>query len=530
MGGWDAVVIGAGHHGLVAANLLADAGWSVLVLEAEPVPGGAVRSAEITAAGYVSDLCSAFHPLGMASPVLRELDLPAYGLRWRHPPVPLVHVLPDDRTVTLSRDLDETAASLEQFAAGDADAWRAEVAAWDRIGGEVLEALLRPFPPVRAAARMLRTLGSADALRTARLALLSVRRYSEERFRGEGGRVLVAGTALHADLPPDGAGSAVVGWLLAMLGQQVGFPAVEGGGQRLTEALLRRLDARGGEVRCGVPATRIEVRGGAAVAVRTADGDVLAARRAVVADINAPALYADLVGLEHLPARVRTDLRAFDWDDATVKVDWALAAPVPWTAEQARRAGTLHLDLDLDGLTRYAGDLATRTVPERPFLIAGQMTTSDPSRSPAGTESLWAYTHVPRDLDWTPERTRKAVDRIEDVFERHAPGFRDLVVGRAVRTPTGLQADNPNLVGGSIGGGTAALHQQLVFRPLPGLGRPDTPVDRLYLASASAHPGAGVHGACGANAAQAALARNRLATGRIYAVGARAAARAVWGR
>lgn len=530
MAGWDAVVVGAGHHGLVAANLLADAGWSVLVVEAQPTPGGAVRSGEVAAPGHVSDLYSAFYPLGAASPVLRGLDLPAYGLRWAHAPVPLVHVLPDDRAVTLSRDLEETAASLAEFAPGDGDAWRAEVAAWRRIRDHVVGALFRPFPPVRPAARLLRTLGPADALRTARLGLLPVRRYGRERFGGEGARVLLAGLALHADLTPDSAGGAVVGWLLAMLGQDVGFPAVEGGAQRLTDALVRRLADRGGELRCGVPATRVEVRGGRAVAVRTAGGDVLPARRAVLADVAAPTLYADLVGLDALPARVRADLRAFQWDDATVKVDWALSGPVPWTAAAARRAGTVHLDLDLDGLSAYAGDLAAGRTPRHPFLLAGQMTTADPTRSPAGTETLWAYTHVPRDLDWTPERTRAVVDRIEDALERHAPGFRGLVAGRAVRSPAGLEAEDANLAGGAVGGGTASLSQQLVFRPLPGLGRADTPVDRLFLASASAHPGPGVHGACGANAARAALARDRAVRGRLYAAGVGLAGRAAWGR
>lgn len=516
---WDAVVVGAGHNGLVAANLLADAGWSVLVLEAEPTPGGAVRSAEITAPGYLSDLCSAFYPLGVASPVLRRLGLEAYGLRWRHPAVPLVHVLPDDRTVTLSRDPAETATSMEAFAPGDGDRWRVEVESWRRIRDDVLDALLGPFPPVRPAARLLRGLGTADALRTARLGLLSVRRYGQERFRGEGARALLAGNAQHADVTPDGAGSAVFGWLLAMLGQDVGFPVVEGGAGRLTGALVGRLAARGGSLRCGVTVTRVEVRDGVAVAVRTADGDVLPARRAVIADVTAPTLYAELVGLAHLPARLRADLRAFDWDHATVKVDWALSGPVPWLAEAAGRAGTLHLDLDVDGLSRYATDLAAGVLPSSPFLLAGQMTTADPSRSPGGTETLWAYTRVPRGPDRTPERTGAVADRMEDMLERHAPGFRDLVVGRAVRF----------LAGGSVSGGTAQLHQQLVFRPLPGLGRADTPVDRLFLASSSAHPGGGVHGACGANAARAALARNRFATGPLYRAGIRAAGRAVWG-
>jgi phytoene dehydrogenase-like protein len=526
---YDAVVVGAGHNGLVGANLLADAGWSVLVLEAAAEPGGAVRTAEVTAPGFRSDLCSAFYPLGAGSPVLRELDLAAYGLRWRHAPLVLAHVLPDDRCVVLSRDVEETAASVEAFAAGDGAAWREEVAGWARLRNDLLESILRPFPPVRPAVRLLRRLGTAEALRLARFGLLSARRYGEERFAGEGGRLLIAGNALHTDLTPDSAGGAVFGWLLSMLGQEVGFPVPEGGAGRVVDALVARLAARGGELVCGSPVVEVSVAGGRAVGVRTADGDRVAATRAVLADVVAPRLYLDLVGAEHLPGRMVADLRRFHWDAATVKVDWALSAPLPWTAEPARRAGTVHLGVDLDGLTEFAAALATGRDPPHPFLLVGQMTTADPSRSPAGTESLWAYTHVPHHPDRTGESVRAVVDRIEAVIDRHAPGFRDLVVGRYVQGPGELERLNPSTVDGAINAGTAALHQELLLRPVPGLGRADTPVDRLYLAGASAHPGGGLHGACGANAARAALARDRAGTGRVYAAGIRLAHRAIYG-
>lgn len=527
---WDAVVIGAGHHGLVAANLLADAGWSVLVLEANATPGGATRSAELAAPGFRSDMASAFYPLTAASPTIRALGLDEYGLHFKHDHVPLVHVLPDDRTVTLSKDLAETAASVESFAPGDGERWQAEFSHWLRIKDSVLDSLLTPFPPVRPGLRLLRRLGTADTLRFARFALQSTRRYGQETFEGEGARVLIAGNAMHADLTLDASGSAILGWLLSMLAQDVGYPVAEGGAQSIADSLVRRLEARGGSVQCGVRVTGVEVRDGVAVGVRTADGDTLGARRAVLADVPAPALFLDLVGAEHLPARVRADLADFHWDDATVKVDWALSGPVPWTNPALRRAGTVHLDLDLDQFGQFALDLASGRIPERPFILAGQMTTADPSRSPAGTETMWAYTHVPRGLDWTPELTASVADRVQATVERHAPGFGSLVVGRAVASPAGLQTQDASLVDGAIGGGTAALFQQLVFRPIPGLGRPDTPVDRLFLASSSAHPGGGVHGACGANAARAALARNRTGTGLLYRAAIGGAGRAVWGR
>lgn len=504
----DAVVVGSGPNGLVAANLLADAGWEVVVLEAAPEPGGAVRTGEITAPGFRNDLCSAFYPLGAASPVLTELGLEHHGLRWRHAPAVLAHVLPDDRAVVLSRDLDRTAASVAAFAPGDADAWRAEYAAWQRIRDPLLEAITRPFPPVRAGGRLARTLGAAEMLRLARMVTLSARRWGVERFAGEGARLLVAGSAMHTDLGPDQAGSGVFGWLLTMLAQDIGFPVPEGGAGCLTDALLRRLSQKDGRVMCGRRVTGVVVAGGRALGVRDADGELVRARRAVLADVPAPTLYRDLVGEEHLPARFVADLDQFEWDDATIKVDWALSGPVPWTATEARQAGTLHLGADLDGLADIGNDLACGRVPGDPFLLMGQMTTADPSRSPAGTESVWAYTHVPRGQQWPADRLRRFADRVEQVIEGHAPGFTDRVLARAIAGPTELEEHNPSLVEGAINAGTAAIHQQLIFRPIPGLGRADTPVDKLYLAGASAHPGGAVHGAPGANAARAALARD----------------------
>lgn len=515
----DAIVIGAGPNGLVAANLLADAGWTVRVLEATAQPGGAVRSGYVTAPGYLSDLFSSFYPLGIASPVLSGLDL---DLRWRHAPAVLTHLLPDGRAVRVERDVDATAASMEQFAPGDGDRWRETYREWQRVAPDLVEAVLRPFPPVRAGVRLLRTLRTAGALRLGRRAVLSVRELGAELFAGEGGTLALAGCALHTDLSPEQSGGGIYGWLLAMLGQQVGWPVPEGGAQRITDALVERLRARGGEVEYDAAATRVLIARGRAMGVRTADGRDWPARRAVLADVPAPALYLDMVGERWLPPRMVDDLTHFRWDGATLKVDWAVSAPMPWTSPAAVGAGTVHLGADLDGLTRYGADLATDTIPEHPFLLLGQMTTADPSHSPAGTESLWAYTHLPHRKSWTADQVAQQVDRMESVIEAHAPGFKALVAGRHVFSPGGLEEADPALVGGALGGGTAAVSQQLFLRPVPGLGRADTPVDRLYLAGSSAHPGGGVHGAPGANAARAALARDRRLTGGLYhaAIGA----------
>jgi phytoene dehydrogenase-like protein len=524
----DAVIIGAGHNGLVAANLLADAGWTVRVLEATGEPGGAVRSGEITAPGYLSDLFSAFYPLGYASPVLRDLGLEQYGLSWTHAPNVFSHLLPDGRAATVRRDLEATMASMETFAAGDGERWRHAYDDWAAVSDRMLEAILRPFPPVRAGLGLVRQLGTGETLRLARRLVLSARELGSELFRGEGAQVLLAGCALHTDLSPEEAGGGVYGWLLTMLGQQVGWPVPVGGAGRLTSALVERLRARGGEIVYRAPVNRVLVARGRAMGARTADGRDWRAGRAVIADVPAPALFLDLVGERWLPGRMVEDLAHFRWDGATVKVDWALDGPIPWQNAEISGSGTVHLGADLNGLTRYAAKIATGEVPDDPFLLFGQMTTADQSRSPAGTESAWAYTHLPHRESWPADEIAAHVERIEAVVEKQAPGFRGTVVGRNVFAPGDLERENPSLVGGALGGGTSAAFQQLFFRPIPGLGRPDTPVDRLYLGSSAAHPGGGVHGAPGANAARAALARERGLTGGAYRAAVSGVLRAIY--
>ncbi|WP_327300103.1 NAD(P)/FAD-dependent oxidoreductase [Streptomyces goshikiensis] len=512
----DAVVIGAGPNGLVAANLLLDAGWSVEVLEAQEEPGGAVRSDRGVHPDYVSDVFSAFYPLAAASPVLARLDLAAEGLRWSHAPSVLAHPLLDGRCAVLERRVQDTCAGLAGFAAADADAWENLYQTWARVGPDLVQALFTPFPPVRSGLRLAAKLRTAGGLRLARKLALPVRRLGEEEFAGDGGRLLLAGNALHADLAPEAAGSGGFGWLMAMLGQSHGFPVPVGGAGALTAALVSRLRRKGGVLRCGERVASIVVRGGTAVGVRTAGGETVGARRAVLADTSATALYRDLVGEEHLPSRLLRDLERFQWDFSTFKVDWALTGPVPWTAPQATGAGTVHVADGVDGLTRFAAQIAMGQVPDEPFALLGQMTTADPTRSPVGTESAWAYTHLPQRITadagpdritgrWDTREQEAMADRLEAQVERFAPGFRGLIGARRILAPNTLQAMNENLHNGAINNGTTALHQQAIFRPTPGTGRPETPVKGLYLASAAAHPGGGVHGAPGANAARAAL-------------------------
>jgi phytoene dehydrogenase-like protein len=521
----DAVVIGAGPNGLVAANALADAGWDVLLLEANEEPGGAVRSAEVTQPGFSTDLFSAFYPLAAASRVIRDLDLESHGLRWVHAPQVLGHILDDGSAAVLCRDVEDTAAGLDTFAPGDGDRWIEMFKHWQRLRDPLLDALFTPLPPVRSGLRLLSRLRASGTLDLARLAVLPVRRLADEEFRGDGAKLLLTGNALHADIPPQAAGSGVFGWLLAMLGQDVGFPVPQGGAGSLASAMANRFTAAGGVLATARRVTAIETSGGRAVGVRTADGTRVRARGGVLADVDAPTLYRELVGLDKLPSGLGEDLDRFQWDFATFKLNWAVGEKMPWINKDVAGAGTVHLGVDVDGFVEYTTDLTLGRRPERPFILFGQMSTADPTRSPAGTETAWAYTHLPRDVVWTPELVDDQVSRVEERIEKVAPGFRDAVLARHVQSPVDLESVDSNLVGGALNGGTACLHQQAIFRPFAGTGRPETPLPGLFLASASAHPGGGVHGACGWNAARAALTSSGPA-GRVK----RALNRTVWSR
>ena len=344
-----------------------------------------------------------------------------------------------------------------------------------------------------------------------------------ERFGGEGAALLLTGAALHTDLTLDAPGGGAPAWLLAGIGQEHGFPVPEGGVGRADRGA--RPPARGRRRRGALRRTRhVDRRARSAGGRRPpgANGDEIAAPRGVLADVGAPALYRDLVGEENLPAQLRRRPRALRVRPRDVQGRLgASTAPCPGARRSCSRAGTVHLIDSIDHATEYTAQLMTGRVPARPFTLVGQMNVADPTRSPAGTSRRSGPTrtcpqHVRGDAGgtltgrWDESEADEFADRLEAVIESYAPGFRATVAARHITTPGDLEAADANLVGGAVGGGTSALYQQLVFRPTPGLGRAETPIRSLFLASASAHPGPGVHGACGANAARAALAADRI--------------------
>jgi phytoene dehydrogenase-like protein len=494
----DAVVIGAGPNGLTAAATLARRGWKVLVLEAQARPGGAVWSEERTLPGYLHDVGAAFFPFADHSPAFRHLDLTGAGLQWANAPHESCHPAPDGSCATISRDVEQSAASF----GADGPAWR-RLAVWQQgMGARLAEALLAPLPGLGAAWR----LGIRNLLRLARSGLSSPAAFSRRHFQTEAGRRVLPGLALHVDLGPNDFAGAGLGLALALLAADSGFRVPLGGARAITAALLHRLQEAGGAIQLSARVDRILVRKGCVVGVRTQRGEEIPVRRAVLADVGPPALFLKLLQAGTVSGWLRARARRFRYGWGTFKMDWALSGPVPWSSAEARQSAVVHAGDSLADLTLFTQQVRAGRLPDNPYLVIGQQSLADPSRAPPGGHTLWAYSRVPSTLPdgWSAHKEAFA-DRIERRIEGLAPGFSRLIRARAIAAPPDLEAMDENLVGGDLGGGSAHFDQQLFFRPLFPYFRHRTPIRGLYLASASTHPGAGVHGACGYNAARAAV-------------------------
>lgn len=463
-----AVVVGSGPNGLAAAVTLADAGLAVTVLEAADTPGGGTRTAELTVPGLRHDVCSAVHPLGVASPYLSSLPLAEWGLRWRWGSVDLAHPLDDGTAGVLMRSLEDTAAALGP----DGPAWQRTfgplAAQFDAIANDTLGPLVGvPRHPL-ALARFA-SLAGRSATSLAR------------RFTTPAARALFAGSAAHLTAPLTRVGSASVGVVLTTAGHAAGWPVAEGGSDAITRALVGYLGARGGAVHTGV-------RVGALGDVPPAD--------VVLFDTSPTALVA--IAGDRLPARTRSAYQRWRYGPAAHKVDLAVAGGVPWQAEACRQATTVHLGGTLEEVVASEAAVSAGRMPERPFVLVAQQYLADPTRSVGDTHPVWAYTHVPRGFDGD------ATDAVLDQLERFAPGVRERIVAMHVTSPAALEASNPNYVGGDIASGANDLRQMLV-RPRLALDPYATGIPGVYLCSSATPPGAGVHGMSGHHAARSAL-------------------------
>ena len=461
-----ALVIGSGPNGLSAAIVLAQSGYAVEVREQAAAIGGAARTAQLTLPGFRHDLCSAIFPLGAGSPFFRSLPLHQYGLEWIHPEVPLAHSLDDGSAVILERSVDTTAAGL----GADGPAYAAWVRPFVERWQELAEDFLAPLRLPRHA--LLAARFGKDAIRSARSVI-------ERRFAGERARALLAGMAAHSMMPLEKAPTAGFAMVLAITGHAVGWPMARGGAGTITQALGAHLRSLGGEIHTSAKVQSLD----------EAQGFDL-----VMCDIT-PRQLLQLAGIR-LPQVFRDGLRHYRYGPGAYKLDWALDGPIPWTAKECARAGTVHLGGTLEECAASERAAWRGRHAERPFVLLAQQSLFDASRAPTGKHTAWAYCHVPNGSNLPMQ------EKIEAQIERFAPGFRQRILARSVRGPRELEAGNPNLVGGDINGGASML-SQMFFRPSPRLY--GTPLKNVFLCSSSTPPGGGVHGMCGYWAAQAAM-------------------------
>jgi phytoene dehydrogenase-like protein len=464
----DAIVVGSGPNGLAAAVTLAQAGLAVRVYEGRDCPGGGARTAELTLPGFSHDVCSAIHPLGIGSPFFRTLPLGEHGLEWIHPPAALAHPFDDGTAALLDRSVELTSQTLGE----DGLAYRRLMAPLVANWGRLADALLGPMRFPRHPLVMLRF-----GLR----AMRSAYHLAEALFKGERARGFFAGLAAHAIMPLEKLLTSAFGLLLGMLGHVVGWPFPRGGAQQITNALVSYLRRLG-----------VELVTNAAIASL---GELPPAR-AVLLDIT-PLQLLNLAGTR-LPGGYRQRLERYRYGPGAFKVDWALDGPIPWRAALCARAGTVHVGGTLAEIAASERAVWRGEHPENPFVLVAQQSLFDPTRAPPGKHVAWAYCHVPNGS------TVDMTECLERQIERFAPGFRARVLARSVLPPAALERYNPNYIGGDINGGVQDLWQ-LYARPTLRLAPYATPVQGLYICSASTPPGGGVHGMCGYHAARTAL-------------------------
>ncbi len=498
-----AVVIGSGPNGLAAAIRLAEAGVPVTVLEAAPEPGGAVRTEELTLPGFRHDTFSSVYPAAAASPVFARMPLAEHGLEWVHPEACMAHPLGNGDAVALFESVERTAGSLEHQHPGDGARWATFVAPYLGAFEAVRSTMLNGFPPLTGPLNLLRRSGPGSSVQFGLLVATSAQTLARRLFQGQGARAWLYGAAAHGDTAVDARGSAIAAFYLNLLGHAVGWPSPRGGAGRLTAALVGHLQALGGVVRTGARVERVLVNGSRATGVAVADGEELAASL-VLADVMPGALVA-MTG-DALAFWYRRLLGGYRYGPATLKLDWALDGPIPWSAPEARLAGTVHVGGDEASTTRALTGAHTGIAPQ-PFLLLGQQSIADDTRAPAGKHTAWAYTHAPARFA-AELGSERCVEAVEAQVERFAPGFRELILARHVLDPAELEARNANLVHGDVGGGSYS-GLQAVFRPMPTISPYWTPVAGLFLCSSAAFPGGAVHGVPGDAAARAALRSRR---------------------
>jgi phytoene dehydrogenase-like protein len=465
----DAVVVGSGPNGLAAALTLARAGLAVQVMEGAGTPGGGCRTEELTLPGFRHDVCSAVHPLAAASPFFTGTSLAAGGVKLLTPKVAFAHPLDGGGAGVVAGSVAETASGL----GADSGAYRRLMEPLVRDADRILPTFLGPLRSVPAHPLSVGRFGLEGLQSAARLV---------RRFTTDEARAIFAGTSAHTCLPMSAPLTGAYGMMFTIIAHSVGWPVVEGGSARLTEALVSELEALGGQVITGRRVSSL------------AD---LPPARVTLLDVT-PRQLLSLAG-DRLPPRYARALRRFRYGPGVCKVDWALDGPVPWAADAARQAGTLHLGGTFAEVARAEADVAAGRHPERPFCLVAQPGVVDPSRAPEGKHTLWGYCHVPAGS------TVDMTGRIEAQIERFAPGFRDLVIAWSTRTAAEAERHNPNHVGGDITGGAGTLRQTL-FRPAIRWNQYRTALPGVYLCSSSTPPGGGVHGMCGAWAARTALA------------------------